>query len=657
MAKTPKANPVVLVEGEKTADAMARLVPKAVATTWPGGCKATAKADFAPLSGRRVVILPDADKPGVEAALSVAASVKQAGAAEVAVVPPPDGVAEGWDIADAEAEGWNSEKVIAHIQKNKMDVDTFAALARERYGIEAEAREPEVEVVAQVIAPGKTEGASWTLARELFPRMPFPWECLPAPVAASLKQLARACTTSALPLPGQAICLLAAALGRKLDVAGKDSWREPLVFWACDIRESGAGKTAPMWELARELTKRQSAEHERFKAELDEWNRTPPQDRKGMTPPCNPRGYFTTNLTLEGIHADLDGHKTGGVAVLLSELSALISGQNQYKKGGTDREGWLCLHDGKPARVVRARGSVFIQGARIQVCGGIQPAIFRQVFGGEGGQYLDDGTVFRCLFTYEPAQFYELTAESWTEGNRAAWAGVLTAALAWADGQDEPHIITLSPDAQARFFDWRNAVAAQAPDLPPAFRGFLPKGFGYALRLAGALHAMERFSIGSGPKRILTRAEMERGILAIHFYLGQAVDALRLLVADGAAEAPSEVSDRTVLLARVLSRLFGEVDNGRLAVGHVTDAYNSACRLEEKMSPHAMGALLRSCGLTISNGLHDANGRKRVHCLVWDARTDSFAKQSLGSLGSLEMQESCEFRVTFPPPGIPAKSS
>jgi hypothetical protein len=492
-------------------------------------------------------------------------------------------------------------------------------------------RDP-VEIAKRLSVPTASpasESAPWKLARELFPRIPFPWEILPPAIAASLMQLGRACATSATPLPAQVLCLVAAALGRKLDVVAKASWREPLVFWACDIRDSGAGKTAPMWELARELTKRQASEHERFKAEQDEWAKTSPQDRQGMTPPRNPRGYFTTNLTLEGVHTDLDGHKTGGLAVLLSELSALISGQNQYRaKGGTDREGWLCLHDGKPARVTRAKGSVFIQGARVQVCGGIQPGIFRQVFGGEGGQYIEDGTVFRCLFTFEPSMHHELTAESWTDEHRETWAAMLGKAMDWADRQKEPHLLTLAPDAQARFFGWRNALDVQRADLPPNFRGFLPKAYGYALRTAGALHAVERFATGREPGNVLTLAEVERAILAVHFYLAQAVGALSLLVGEGEAMAPAEVSARTILLAHVLEGLRADVDNGRLAVGFVHDAYNATSRPEERMSAHAMGALLRSCGLTVSNGRHNANGRRGVFCLQWDERTELFLKQS-----------------------------
>jgi uncharacterized protein (DUF927 family) len=130
--------PVLIVEGEKTADAAQRLFPGAVVMTWPGGGKAVGKADFSPLAGRsRVNICPDADKPGFEAALAVAARAMQAGVVEVFIMPPPPGVPEGWDLADPLPDGATVEKLVA----NTMGVDEFAALARERYGIGGDAKQ------------------------------------------------------------------------------------------------------------------------------------------------------------------------------------------------------------------------------------------------------------------------------------------------------------------------------------------------------------------------------------------------------------------------------------------------------------------------------------------------------------------------------------
>jgi putative DNA primase/helicase len=60
LAARPAA-PVLVVEGEKTADAAALLFPEHVAVTWQGGSNAAGRADWTPLAGRRVTVWPDHD--------------------------------------------------------------------------------------------------------------------------------------------------------------------------------------------------------------------------------------------------------------------------------------------------------------------------------------------------------------------------------------------------------------------------------------------------------------------------------------------------------------------------------------------------------------------------------------------------------------------
>ncbi|MGB5830410.1 MAG: CHC2 zinc finger domain-containing protein, partial [Thiohalocapsa sp.] len=62
---------VVFTEGEKAADAAAQLFPHGVSVTTPNGAQAPSKADFAPLAGRRVLIWPDNDGPGLNYAQRV----------------------------------------------------------------------------------------------------------------------------------------------------------------------------------------------------------------------------------------------------------------------------------------------------------------------------------------------------------------------------------------------------------------------------------------------------------------------------------------------------------------------------------------------------------------------------------------------------------
>ncbi len=112
-----QGKPVLVVEGEKAADAAQRLLPGYVCTTWPGGSNAVGMIDFKPLAGRDVTIWPDADEPGFKAARSVAEQCRNGGAKFVNTVTPPDGVKDGWDLADAEVEGWTGEQVRQWIEQ------------------------------------------------------------------------------------------------------------------------------------------------------------------------------------------------------------------------------------------------------------------------------------------------------------------------------------------------------------------------------------------------------------------------------------------------------------------------------------------------------------------------------------------------------------
>jgi putative DNA primase/helicase len=114
LAANPDAG-VLIVEGEKAANA-ARAISPGVVVTWPGGGKAVRYADWSPLAGRKVVIWPDRDAPGMEAAHAVAKALAGI-AAKVRVVTPPLSVeADGWDLADAVAEGWTREHLVAALK-------------------------------------------------------------------------------------------------------------------------------------------------------------------------------------------------------------------------------------------------------------------------------------------------------------------------------------------------------------------------------------------------------------------------------------------------------------------------------------------------------------------------------------------------------------
>ena len=108
--------PVLIVEGEKTADAAAKLFSSAIAITWPSGCKAFTKADWSPIKGRRCTLWPDADVVGRDAMAKLAIHLLKAGAAQVRIIQPPPDALEGWDLADAD---WSIADAGAYLKANR----------------------------------------------------------------------------------------------------------------------------------------------------------------------------------------------------------------------------------------------------------------------------------------------------------------------------------------------------------------------------------------------------------------------------------------------------------------------------------------------------------------------------------------------------------
>jgi putative DNA primase/helicase len=114
--------PVLVVEGEKCAQAAEKVFPDRVVVTSMGGANAAAKSNWDPLKNRQVMILPDADEAGRTYADEVASILHDLGVPDIRVVDAnmlasraPDGTTRepplGWDVADAIDEGWNLDEL------------------------------------------------------------------------------------------------------------------------------------------------------------------------------------------------------------------------------------------------------------------------------------------------------------------------------------------------------------------------------------------------------------------------------------------------------------------------------------------------------------------------------------------------------------------
>ncbi len=112
---------VIIVEGEKCADALQAVIDAAglpfVVISWPGGGKAVKHADWSPLAGRKIVLWPDNDEPGIAAAADIVKLLPADSQART-LRTPGDEQPKGWDCADAIADGWDAAACMAFIKTN-----------------------------------------------------------------------------------------------------------------------------------------------------------------------------------------------------------------------------------------------------------------------------------------------------------------------------------------------------------------------------------------------------------------------------------------------------------------------------------------------------------------------------------------------------------
>ena len=131
LSELSKARRVYVVEGEKAADALASLGVES--TTSAGGASSAAKADWSPLKGRQVFILPDADDAGEK----YADEVRERTGGVVLDLPGLT-AGTGHDVVD-----WISDTHAGDLDKARDALKVIVAESRRR--------EPEV-TVAEILA-------------------------------------------------------------------------------------------------------------------------------------------------------------------------------------------------------------------------------------------------------------------------------------------------------------------------------------------------------------------------------------------------------------------------------------------------------------------------------------------------------------------------
>jgi putative DNA primase/helicase len=127
LEKNP-GRPVLIVEGEKACDAARALAGHVYCVvTWQGGAQAIKKTDFTPVHGRKILLWPDADQPGIDAMCKIAEQLIPH-CPEVKLIEPGEDTPPGWDAADSVADdvtfkgfvAWAKQRVHVYAPVNKL---------------------------------------------------------------------------------------------------------------------------------------------------------------------------------------------------------------------------------------------------------------------------------------------------------------------------------------------------------------------------------------------------------------------------------------------------------------------------------------------------------------------------------------------------------
>jgi hypothetical protein len=464
---------VLVVEGEKAADAATALFPDMVAVTSPDGAGAANKADWSPLAGRRVAIWPDNDTEGQNYANSVIRMAQAAGADSVALVTIPDTFPTKWDLADPMPDG--------------VTLPDLKVLLDAADGVKPPA--PDMTVLGQ--------------GRRAPPE--FPLEVF-GPWAEWIEDAAEGAGCPVDYVVGALFSALTVTVGHSRIVMPWDNWSEPSILWMACVGDPSSGKSPgadavmrALRQVEKELAegfedeyRRWEADAEIAKATHDAWKgdvskalkdkATPPDKPLTATAPPEPSRprIIINDATPEAVATVLLANPRG-VLMQRDELAGWIGSFNQYNSGGAGQAFWIESYGARPFTIDRVKNNkaVFIPRLAVSVLGNIQPDKLSALLSGD-----DDGLVARFLWAWPdpvPPTRPVKAASLELPVNALRRLARLQPLIA-DDGTAQPEIMKLDDDAARAFQEWRVAhfEDRRAGKLASAFG----KMGGHVLRLA-----------------------------------------------------------------------------------------------------------------------------------------------------------------------------
>lgn len=447
--------PVVLVEGEKCADAL--LKAGFLATTVMGGANAVYVTDWPPLKGRRVIIWPDHDEAGLKYAHDASLKLKEIGA-DVSIlslkeidwdvvlkhpdttsdlsetdlrnfmlrVPPLRGeenppllkernlryeLKKGWDAADALKDGFSAAHIVTLLKKGVPPEPESTPLKAANDNLS--------------LSPDNWDEPDRSFLKSETPPPDFPVNLFPTPIADWLLRTAESKSAPVDYVAGSLLTAAASLIGNARRISPWEGWTETPILWSALVGSPSAGKSPamdPVLSLMRDLEGDYQEDHlealrnfetDKMEAELlkAKWqSECKDATAKGFAPPLMPekaiepdtptqKRLLIRDATIEATAMALKGQPKGLMSYR-DELAGWFANFDRYSgaKGG-DRAFWLEAYGARAYTVDRIKNGgepLMIPSLSCSILGGIQPDKLETCLMGGA----DDGLSARFLYFY-----------------------------------------------------------------------------------------------------------------------------------------------------------------------------------------------------------------------------------------------------------------
>lgn len=546
--------PVLVVEGEKAADAGAKLFPSYAVVT-SGGDHSAGDADWTALAGRHVLIWPDHDKPGARYADAVAGLAAESGAESVGVVSVPVTWPLKWDLADTPPDGVTVEDLAVMLDQ-------------------AEPRWPKPELGDAVREAVET----LPLMRDPVLPQPYPMDDLGpflAPVARAIARqvkvpdaMAGSCVLSIAALAAQGLADVELPVGGGL--------RSPLSLYFMAVAKSGARKSTAEKKANKGAVEWQKAAMKEYRVKLRAYKAAVKDHEAGRksagkngdgfhepepVEPVSPR-LLVSDATAESVVKLLGGNNRPSIGLFTGEGGKFTSGYAMSDKAkGYSAAVFNTLWDDGSADRNRATdeiGSINLYGRRLSMHVLVQPDLAAAFLSDRALK--DQGFLARFLIC-QPASLIGTrvirdedeasVAEDQVEidGFALKIQSLLGDPLPTSVDEDgvpnlelEPRLLVMSKEARILYVAFCNEVELQAGDggVFGSISGFACKAAEHAGRIAGVL----AIAADRGAK-VVGRDDIARAINLVRFHLGEAA---RL---QGVRPVDPDLTDAEKLLRRL----------------------------------------------------------------------------------------------------------